>query len=318
MIGARRLVEASLVACGVDRWALGRRRGRVVVLAYHNIIPDDAAATGDRSLHLRRKGFAEQLDVLVELCDIVPLTAVLLERPHDARPAVAITFDDAYHGALTLGAEELLARQLPATMFAAPGLLGGSSFWWDAIAGSRELPDAVRDYALLELRGDGESVRAWAATTGQPVREMPDWGRPGTESDLRAWTAVKSFTVGAHTWRHVNLARLAGAELEAELANPLVWLRDRCGASLLPWLTYPYGLTTRAAAAAAKALGYDAALAVTGGWLGWPITDPYVLPRLNVPAGLTAGGFRLRVAGITGRPVASTQQSRATARTAQS
>ncbi len=310
MNSARRLVEGGLVWCGVDRWAVHRRRrGQVIVLAYHNIIPDDVPAAGDRSLHLRRSRFAEQLDVLLDSYDVIPLPDIFSDRPRDARPAVAITFDNAYHGALTLGAMELQVRQLPATMFAAPGLLGGDSFWWDALAGAADLSTGDREYALGELRGDGAAVRAWAARAGRPWQEMPAWGRPGTESELAAWAMVDSFAVGVHTWRHANLSRLAATELSHELAKPLEWLRNRFGKRVLPWLTYPYGVSTSASATAAKALGYNAALAVSGGWLPPRITDPYLLPRLNIPAGLTANGFRLRLAGIVGSPVAPTLHS---------
>ncbi len=144
---------------------------------------------------------------------------------------------------------------------------------------------------------------------GCQQQEMPAWGRPGTESELAAWATVTSFAVAVHTWRHANLARLSGNELSDELAKPLMWLRNRLGAHVLPWLTYPYGFSTSAAAAAARALGYEAALAVTGGWVPQPIVDPYLLPRVNVPAGLTGDGLRLRLAGMGGRPVASAQHS---------
>lgn len=309
MNSARTLAERGLVWCGVDQWAVRRRRGQVIVLAYHNIVPDDAPAVGDRSLHLPRKRFAEHLNVLLGLYDVIPLKDILSPRLRDARAAVAITFDNAYRGALTLGATELQARNLPATMFAAPGLLGGDSFWWDALAGAADLSADVRECALGELRGDGATVRAWAASTGLPVQEMPAWGRPGTESELAAWATVNSFAVAVHTWRHANLARLTGNELSDELAKPLTWLRDRVGVNVLPWLTYPYGFSTSAAAAAARALGYNAALAATGGWVPQPILDPYLLPRVNIPAGLTADGFRLRLAGVGGRPVAPAQHS---------
>jgi len=274
------------------------------VLAYHNIVPDDAHPTGDRSLHLPRKQFAQQLDVLVHSCDVIPLTAVLAEPLPDARPRVAITFDDAYRGALLLGAAELRARRLPATMFAAPGLLGTSGFWWDALAGPGGLPDEVREHALGELRGDGDVVRAWAVDSGRTMRDMPASERPGTESELMAWANDDSLTVGAHTWRHANLSRLTASDIEEEVVRPLTWLRDRMPAAVVPWLTYPYGLATVAVASAAKTAGYEAALAVSGGWIGRPRGDPYWLPRLNIPAGLTLHGLRLRLAGIIGSPVA--------------
>jgi peptidoglycan/xylan/chitin deacetylase (PgdA/CDA1 family) len=303
MISARALAETSLVWCGVDRWAARGRRGRTLVLAYHNIVADEMAPAGDRSLHLPRHRFAQQLDVLVELYDVIPLAAVLQDRPPGARPAVAITFDDAYQGALTLGAHELRARGLPATMFAAPGLLGGDSFWWDALAGDDDLLPAVRSRALDEMHGDGQEVRAWAVGSGRAVREMPAWGRPGAESDLAAWAADRSLTIGVHTWRHANLARLSTDDLEEELVKPLAWVRAHHSSAVLPWLTYPYGLATSSVVAAARAAGYEAALLASGGWMQRPVGDRYTLPRLNIPAGLTAYGFRLRLAGIIGRPL---------------
>ncbi len=217
MIRARALAEATLEWSGITRWAAQRRRGRTLVLAYHNIVPDDVDAGGDRSLHLPRGRFAQQLDALTEYCDVVPLTAVLTDPPATARPRVAITFDDAYHGALTLGAAELKGRQLPATMFVPPGLLGGQSFWWDALAGLTGLSVGVRAHALDVLRGDGDAVFEWANRSGHAIREVSSWERSGTESELEAWAGTPSLTVGAHTWRHRNLVRLTESEVREEL-----------------------------------------------------------------------------------------------------
>src|SRR5579862_5104874 len=130
---ARDWVETSLVWSGIPRWLVRGRHGRTLVLAYHNVLPDTAEPTGDRSLHLPRARFAEQLDVLADWCDVVPLATVLGRAPATGRPRVAITFDDGYRGALTVGAAELRARSLPATMFISPGLVGGDGFWWDAL-----------------------------------------------------------------------------------------------------------------------------------------------------------------------------------------
>jgi peptidoglycan/xylan/chitin deacetylase (PgdA/CDA1 family) len=251
--------------------------------------------------------FAQQLDLLRIWCDVIPLADLLSQPSHDARPRVAITFDDAYRGALTLGAAELRSRQLPATMFVAPALLGGESFWWDAVSGPGGLTEAVRAHALGELRGDGDTIRRWVSERAGCVAAVPDWQRPGDESELAEWANEEAFTVGAHSWRHANLSRLASREIDDELAKPLEWLRQRVPRGVLPWLTYPYGLTSSGVVSAAKAAGYDAALVVSGGWSGRPLGDPYRLPRLNIPAALTTHGFRLRLAGIIGSPVASTQ-----------
>jgi peptidoglycan/xylan/chitin deacetylase (PgdA/CDA1 family) len=279
------------------------------VLAYHNIIPDDAPPAGDRSLHVPRARFARQLDLLVRSCDVIPLSAASTDPPRGARPRVAITFDDAYQGALTLGAVELRARGLPATMFAAPGLLGSDAFWWDALAGPEGLPVAVRDRALGELRGAGDAVRQWAVQAGATLHPVPRWARPGTESELESWAATGSLTVGAHTWSHPNLSRLNPDEVESELVKPLAWLGDRFrSASVVRWIAYPYGLATPTVTATARRVGYEAGVAIAGGWIGRPRGDQYWLPRLNIPSGLTPNGFRLRLAGFLGRAVATTLQ----------
>ncbi|HSJ25726.1 MAG TPA: hypothetical protein VK929_13710, partial [Longimicrobiales bacterium] len=168
MIGpVRHSAEAILSATTVLAAVRRRAYGGVLVLAYHNIVPDGAVVSGDPSLHLRQSDFARQLDALMALCDVVPLDRVL-ERTTSLRPRAALTFDDGYRGALTVGAAELRARRLPATYFISPGLLGGS-FWWDEVAGGATLPDSVRDHALGALRGRGRAVRAWALATGRAL-----------------------------------------------------------------------------------------------------------------------------------------------------
>jgi peptidoglycan/xylan/chitin deacetylase (PgdA/CDA1 family) len=308
VISTRKLAEAGLVWSGIPRWMARSRRGHSLVLAYHNIVPDDMSPAGDRSLHLPRAAFARQLDVLRSWCDVIPLADLLSETPRDSRPRVAITFDDAYRGALTLGAVELRARRLPATMFVAPGLLGSDGFWWDAVSAPEGLSDAVRSHALGELRGDGEAIRRWVGASSGRVQAVAVWQRPGDESEVETWAREEIFTVGAHSWRHANLARLEPRDVEQELTRPLEWLRRRFSNKVVPWLTYPYGLTSLGVIAGAQVAGYEAALLVSGGWGGRRPVDRYRLPRLNIPAGLTTHGFRLRLAGIVGSVVASTPQ----------
>ena len=117
----RVLVQAGPV--GLSRRGIRRR---ALVLAYHNILPDDTTSLGDRSLHLPRARFVEQLDELTQHCEIVSLDEAIEHAwsPDAARPRVAITFDDAYRGAVTVGIPELVRRGLPATVFVAPAFIG--------------------------------------------------------------------------------------------------------------------------------------------------------------------------------------------------
>ncbi|HEX7049629.1 MAG TPA: polysaccharide deacetylase family protein [Longimicrobiales bacterium] len=291
--------EKLLRGAGVPRFARRRRRGRTMILAYHNIIPDGAAAGGDTSLHLARDAFARQLDRLERTHEVVPLGALFAAPSTSRRPRAVITFDDAYQGALTAGIEELGRRGLPATIFITPAFIGGRSFWWDALAHPTEgLADHVRRHGLEALCGRDEMVRRWAVAHGLPVNTVPAHQTAATEAQLSAAAAIPGITFASHTWSHPNLSRLTGPELDDELARPLAWLRARFD-NVLPWISYPYGLSSPEVRARAQALGYEGALRIDGAWVpADPARERYALPRLNIPAGVSVAGFELRAAGV--------------------
>lgn len=291
-------VERGLIWSGVARFARRRMSGRVLVLAYHNIVPDEATPSGDLANHLPRSRFAAQLDVLRSTHDIVPLEASLEKPRSGSKPRVAITFDDAYLGAVTLGIEELVRRRMPATIFVAPAFLGGRSFWWDALAVPGDgLEPNVRSRALDDLAGDDTAIRAWAEGDGIALGSVPPGMCASSEADLSQAASSPGITLGSHTWSHQNLTRLAATELAAELSRPREWLRDRFPKSL-DWLAYPYGEFDERVEKAAADAGYEAALAVSGGWFVASPPDRFALPRVNVPPGLSRHGLSLRGAGL--------------------
>lgn len=266
--------------------------GGGVILSYHNVVAPQAPAWGDRSLHLALDDFRAQLDALQETHRVVSLREAAGPPSPGDRPRAAITFDDAYRGCLRLAVPELVARGLPATVFVPPGLLGGDGFWWDLLADPRRgLPAVVRRRALERDRG-----RPPAA--GPPPH--PDLG-PATERELSAALASPGLELGSHSWSHPNLKALEDDELRAELARPRAWLGthfpDR---ALTEHLSFPYGLWDERVAGAAWEEGYLYAYRVDGGAIQ-PFrgpAEPLVLPRVNVPAGVTLSGFRLRAAGL--------------------
>jgi peptidoglycan/xylan/chitin deacetylase (PgdA/CDA1 family) len=296
---AKDTVERLLVAGGAA--ALGRRRRRhaALVLAYHNVVPEGAPVAGERSLHLPQARFARQLDQLVRTHDVVPLADLFAGEP-GPRPRAAITFDDAYQGAMTAGVTELAHRGLPATFFVAPAFVGGGAFWWDKLAdpATGELPDGVRRHALERLEGRDSDVRAWAAGEGLTFHEVPPHQRVATEVELGAATRCPGVTLGSHSWSHPSLPTLNHAELAEELGRPQAWLRERFPAAI-PWLAYPYGLADAAVERAAAAAGYVGAVRISGGWVSakGPAAR-HAVPRYNVPAGLSQAGFVLRAAGV--------------------
>jgi peptidoglycan/xylan/chitin deacetylase (PgdA/CDA1 family) len=296
----KRTIEQGALWSGIPGAMRRQRRGHVLILAYHNIVPDNAQAAGDRSLHLSQRKFAEQLDSLMRTHDIIPLTTALAGYSGQ-RPAVALTFDDAYEGAVTVGISELEQRGLPATIFVAPSFLNGHDFWWDALteSGEKAVSPELRAWALTECAGRDAEVRVRAPRDRQArLVRAPAHARCAQEHDLVAAAGRPGITLGSHSWNHPNLARLDDDALATELTLPLAWLRERFS-NVLPVISYPYGLSSARVESAARDAGYTAGLRIEGGWLSGNATqDAFALPRLDVPSGISAAGFELRTSGV--------------------
>lgn len=295
----KHFAERALIRAGAERFTRRSMRERVLVLAYHNVLPHGEASLGDSSLHLSQHEFALQLDVLARTHEVIPIDAMSERAVPGARPRVVITFDDAYAGALAAGVEELRRRGMPATIFVAPALLG-SVTWWDILAkpAGGSVPDQVRQYALEMLEGRTERILDWARSVSAETMSPSAVPRIGTESQLRLAASTPGITLGSHSWCHANLCTLSKPELEIELGRPHEWLRSRF-AGVVPWLTYPYGLHNEAVRTTAAKAGYLGAFRIEGGWISRSSSFPsFALPRFNVPAGLSVDGFRLRLAGL--------------------
>jgi len=299
--GWKRIVESGVVLARLDRLARLRVAPSGVILAYHNVVPRGETTAGDLSLHLEQERFSDQLDLLLETHDVVSLDELVdSDWSSGSRPRAALTFDDAYEGALTAGIDELERRGLPGTVMVAPGLLGAPT-WWDQLApkGGGPLPDRVRDHCLLELRGRNEEVLAWARAEGMELRELPAHARPASAARVEEAGQRPGIALAAHTWGHPNLARHSSEECREEYTRCRQWLTDRA-IRYSDWLAYPYGLYSRDAAELARTR-FRGGLRVAGGlaWRKGRITAPLgVLPRVNVPRGMTLNGLRLRLASL--------------------
>lgn len=298
----KRSLELTLMRSGVG--ALGRMvRGReMVVLAYHNIVPSADPPTGDSTLHLGIDDFMRQLDALEAICEIIPVREMITgDLTGRGRRLAAITFDDAYRGALSLGIGELVARGLPATVFVCPGLMGSNGFWWDVLAGPGwgGVEASARDYALGPLGGRQEPILAWADDQGMATDPLPDLYQAATSEEVEAVSSLSGIELGSHTWSHVNLTSVSSGVAFEELTRPLEWLTDG-GHPSAGQLTYPYGQASPAVASMAMAAGYENGFLVRGGLMREAVRTrtPYEIPRMNIPRGLSAEGFAARVSGV--------------------
>jgi len=279
-------------------WMTQRRVvGKRLILAYHGIIPDGEAPAGEPALFVAQREFALHLEMLANEADVAPLDRI--DESGDGRPRVAITFDDAYSGAVNEGVRELAKRNLPATIFVAPGRLDGHVFWWDSISDGRHALDAtVRNHALHALAGADERIRPWAASTALPMSDaLPAYARAATRNELHAAVAFPGITVGSHTWSHWNLAALGMNEVVAEVRDSRAWLRAEFGDKAVDWLAYPYGLDSVEVHRAVAEASYAGALRIDGGWHRPTDVPRFARPRFSIGSRLTVDGLRARLNG---------------------
>jgi peptidoglycan/xylan/chitin deacetylase (PgdA/CDA1 family) len=298
---ARRSLEAVLIAARGVHLGPGLRQDRAFVLAYHNVVPDDLAGSGDASLHIPLSLFRRHLDVIQESCRVVPLRDLLSGewRGGDRRLAVSFTFDDGYRGTFALALPELGRRKFPATVFIAPGLLGDRTLWWDALSDSRQraVPAALRRSILEAERGTTAGARRVAAAGGWAWRELPELLRTVTAEELKQMVEKYEVTLGSHTWGHTSLPRVSESTRMTELADARNWLAAHFAEACLDVVSYPYGHCSPEVEAAAAATGHRGGLALEARSLtGSEAEACFRIPRMNVPAGLSTRGITLRLA----------------------
>lgn len=287
----------SLDAPALARRAYGDRR---VILSYHNVVSDPGAAHGDTSLHLPLPAFCAHMRELVEHYTVVSLAAMRSPASHLDKPRVAITFDDAYAGAVRNALPYLAEAALPVTMFVAPAQLGGQSFWWDAVEGADGTgpTTAFRTEVLETLRGDDATARANAARFRLTLREVPAESLSCSEAELRAALAANPLlSLGSHSWSHPSLPALDNGALRGELEESIRWIQ-RFGGRGVPWIAYPYGRVSRMVEHEAARAGFLGGVTIGGGAVAHPERHPFTLPRINVASGISERGFALRVAGV--------------------
>lgn len=291
-------VAGRMLGGGVANRRIRRRHcGDSLVLAFHNVVPDNEPARGDRSLHLPVSVFVEFIDRLLEILSPCGLEQAFL--PAES-PRLAITFDDAYRGALTLALPELYRRGIPSTVFVPTARLGNADFWWDVLATEDGVLDpASREHAMQALQGDDALIRAWAREEGRRLTSMPDLWRSATVDELIAASTLKGVALAPHSASHRALDRLDENELQHELRSPLDWFRTH-GLRHERTVAYPYGSWSPSVLAAAEAEGYEAGWLVSGGWTTPRSTNRFMMPRMNIPAGGSVPMLMLRVAELVG------------------
>lgn len=298
-------IEQTVTRSGLADLVGRRHRTRRLVLAYHNVVPRGEGVWGERALHVTESNFQDHLDVLEDAATVMSLRRLLLGPPGGpGGPFVAITFDDGYRGAVLQGATALAQRGLPATFFVSPGLSQEKGFWWDRLAEAAggAMQKKIRKRCLEEMAGQQARVLQWAGSKGLLGQVGPSHAHPASDQELETLVDRGPFDLGCHTWRHPNLVRLKSNDRQREIGRCSEWIEGVTGAPP-EVISYPYGLESEGVQNDVRASGHTRGLRIAGGWLSEEKTaNPFALNRLNVPAGLTANGLRMRLAGIGLKP----------------
>lgn len=280
-------------------WARSRRRRSdgAVVFCFHNVVPRDiAGGVGEASLHLDRESFEQLVHWMTGAYTVVPLLEISTRaaRRRSLAGLAAITFDDAYLGVFLHALPVLAKMGAPATVFVVTRAAGTSDFfWWDLLADGGALSESLRRRGLDMHRGDGETIaKVSPRRAGQPlprVLSAADW------ETVRAGMS-ELLVVGSHTRTHRNLAALEGADVQRELRASREEIAERLNTE--PALvSYPYGLHTPAVVREAERAGYLGGVTMRHG-LAEATGFPLVLPRVNVPAGISVEALECWAAGL--------------------
>ena len=259
------------------------------MLAYHNIVPAPLAGHGDASLHLPVDVLHTQLELARKEADLVDLPTLMRERERQGR-RVAVTFDDAYVGCVEHGLPACTASGVVPTVFVAPDLLGTVPPWdARAQAGQWTPTDRSEFLGVRQGREAAERRPAWS--------DVPAEYRIATGTLLARAVRGGGVHIGNHSMSHANLASLSAAEVCDEIARSAAALATY-GDAVVPFVAYPYGMAPAPEVRQLLRPYCEAAFLVEGDWLrAGTHADALALPRLNVPAGLSAAGFRVRLRG---------------------
>jgi len=251
------------------RWAL---KHRLLVLAYHGVVPDEYAVDYYHPLYIGMSEFCQHLELLcryfrpVSPSDV--LDWVIKGRPLPER-SVLVTFDDGYRNNLIYAAPELERYGVAAQIAVATGHIGADLLLWTTqlreqilhwTPASLPMPNGMRDVPMPKLgsarftlaeyvvalckRLDGDQRQSYLELLRNewtPELEI----RQRQMFDFLSWDEVRllyrrGFTIGAHTVNHPILTTLSAERVDQELRGSKAAIERELNAPCV-WLTYPNG-----------------------------------------------------------------------------
>ncbi len=290
-------------------------RGQGVILTLHRVQPwEDRAFAPNRLLEIEPAFLDAALQHVQTLgFDLVSLDEGLRRlRTPQARPFVALTFDDGYRDNVEQALPILERHGAPFTLFVTTGFVERTArLWWV------ELEEAVRALARVSVSIDGRLFEHAAGTASEKaaafaalywrLRQGPEPRLLAVIADLLAqaglasapiverlcldWPAIQALadhplcTIGVHTVTHPMLAKHSADAARREMTASRALIEARLGRPARH-LSYPVGDPTSAGPrefALARELGFVSAVTTRPGPL-FPAHRDYLhaLPRVSL------------------------------------
>jgi peptidoglycan/xylan/chitin deacetylase (PgdA/CDA1 family) len=328
---------AQIAAAGLGRHRWPARRGELLILTYHRILPPDDPRYAEEQpgMVVHPETFRIHLKVVKDYFEPVSLSD-WLDRAATGRPlprrACALTLDDGWRDNYEYAYPHLREEGFPATIFLVSDYLSTSrSFWPErltrlvrALAGQNHPPE------------DGGSELAWLCALGVTAASLPGlidrerldtvvvaakrlsdvelnarldrgFAKLGLQEkyrDILRWKEVHEMLAsglvdfGSHTRAHIRMhPGLDSEQAMEQIRGSREAIESRLG-SPVKLFCYPNGDMTEDAERLVRA-HYQGACTTEAGWNRAP-ADPYRLRRIGLHQDMSADStaFLARVSGL--------------------
>lgn len=280
------------------------------VLTYHRVADSALTPTLYPRVTVHPRVFEQHMRFLSQHYRVVSMDEVLRMKRGEqqasrlSKPAVLITFDDAYCDFAENALPILQRYHLPVTLFVPTAFPGNPqrSFWWDQLYAALE---CAQDLGLVlspigTLPVNTPEQRATAFTLLRDyVKFMPhtaamawveqfcaDLEAPDLAGSVLSWDELRTLakagvTLAPHTRNHPMMDQISPDESRSEAAGSWQDLRAEIG-DTLPVFAYPSGGYNPEVMSVLKDEGFEIAFTTRRGLNELPQADPLQLKRINV------------------------------------
>jgi sugar transferase (PEP-CTERM/EpsH1 system associated) len=299
---------------------------RLVILAYHRVLPLDRALRYPfPAMVMPTDLFEPQIAYLARHHTVLdfPEAIRLLQSERLPKRAVVLTFDDGYRDNYEHALPVLKKYDVPATFFVVTGVLDGAvRLWWEDVA--KDVEELAKNRSTLAAKES--QLPDWMAVLlqglqkdGRPdviaqeaVRRLNGLSRRARRQSLQAlsvvanrgagdgcdamltWDQVREMHrsgmhIGSHTVTHAFLDELPPEEAQREIAGSVTRLQEELGVPVRMF-AYPRGRSCESIKPLLRQCGIEAAVTTTVG-RNAPGGDLLELRRLDAGYCKLNGGF---------------------------